>query len=55
MGFVGFQLAMGVTPIAGWSRMDDWFIRETTIKMDDDWGYPLFQETTIYNYPGKLT
>ena len=24
-----------------------WFIRENPIKVDDDWGYPPFQETSI--------
>ena len=28
---------------------NDWFTMENTIKMDD-WGAPLFQETTIYLY-----
>ena len=26
-----------------------WFIVDNSTKMDDDWGYPLFQETTKWD------
>ena len=31
-----------------------WFIREHHTKMDDDWGLPLFEETSIYGLVGPL-
>ena len=39
-GQMGFSMVMGVPPIR-------WFLRESPTKMDDDWGYPPFMETSI--------
>ena len=41
--YVAF-LKWGTPTIAGW------FVMEHPLRMDDDWGYPPFQETFIYTY-----